>query len=424
MKKGLLFLLILVITQTQSQNYQISFTGTGASSIVDSVRVENQNKGTRLLLDGSDILSLTVSSGVGELGVGSRESGVDIYPNPMIDNCLIGFEAIESGNATIELYDIAGKRIIHFQELLIKGHHKYSLSGIGSGIYFLKIELGELKTYSAKIVSGSEYRVSGNAEIRHVEATLNVSHLENVKHLLKSNKSTKQMAYTTGDVLKLTSISGIYRTVSTITPTQDQTITFIFVACTDIDGNNYSVVQIGTQVWMGENLKVTKYRNGDAISNITDNTQWASANTGAYCVYDNNPANSAIYGNLYNWRAVSDNKKIAPVGWHVATEAEITNLRTYLGGTIFVGGKLKETGTSHWTSPNSDATNETGFTALPSGNRYQGVFVNLGVSGWWWTSSTGGTSWAYYYSMASNNAKLDLFTYDKKDGFAVRCVKD
>ena len=155
---------------------------------------------------------------------------------------------------------------------------------------------------------------------------------------------------------------------------------------TDIDGNVYKTIKIGDQLWMAENLKVTRYNNEDSIPHITDPGMWAELNSGAYSIYENDTNNVSIYGLLYNWHAVTDNRKIAPVGWHVPTDDEWKELEMYLGmsqsdaddvgwrGTD-EGGKLKETGTAHWISPNTGATNESGFTALPSGNRfYDGTF--------------------------------------------------
>ena len=136
----------------------------------------------------------------------------------------------------------------------------------------------------------------------------------------------------------------------------------------DIDGNVYNTVTIGTQVWMVENLKTTKYRNGDAIPNVTGNASWVALSTGAYCWYNNDAATyKATYGALYNWYAVGDSRNIAPSGWHVATDSEWTTLSTFLGGESIAGDKLKEIGTSHWLSPNTGATNSNGFTAFPGG---------------------------------------------------------
>ena len=132
---------------------------------------------------------------------------------------------------------------------------------------------------------------------------------------------------------------------------------------TDIDGNTYKTVTIGTQTWMAENLKVTKYNDGIAIPNVTDNTAWRELTTGALCDYGNTPSNSETYGKLYNWHAVNTGK-LCPTGWHVPSDAEWTELTDYLGGTSVAGDKLKETGSTHWSNLRTGATNETGFTAL------------------------------------------------------------
>ena len=120
---------------------------------------------------------------------------------------------------------------------------------------------------------------------------------------------------------------------------------------TDIDGNTYHYVTIGTQVWMVENLKTTKYRNGESISNVTANASWNNATSGAFCYYNNDPINKDVYGLLYNWHAVSDFRNIAPTGWHIPNDAEFNTLRTYVGGEGAAGAKLKETGFTHWNSP-------------------------------------------------------------------------
>ena len=164
---------------------------------------------------------------------------------------------------------------------------------------------------------------------------------------------------------------------------------------TDIDGNIYNSVTIGNQVWMAENLKTTKYQNGEAIPNVTDDTEWSNLVTGAYSDYNNDPSNSDTYGRLYNWYAVDDSRNICPSGWHVPNYSEWTTLENYLGGYLVAGGKLKETGTTHWSSPNTGATNETGFTALPAGGRGSnpGDFIYLGERAVWWTSKDSVTYW-------------------------------
>ena len=203
----------------------------------------------------------------------------------------------------------------------------------------------------------------------------------------------------------------------------------------DIDGNVYNTVTIGTQVWLAENLKTTKYNDGTAIPNITVDATWAAATTGAYSDYSNTPANSTIYGRLYNWYAVDNNaatkvasnggKNVCPTSWHVPTDAEWTTLTTYLGGEAVAGGKLKETGTTHWITPNTGATNETDFTALPGGYRnYNGTYLTIGYSGFWWSSTEYSTSNAWYRYVSYSNTNVYGHYDGKPYGFSVRCVRD
>ena len=198
---------------------------------------------------------------------------------------------------------------------------------------------------------------------------------------------------------------------------------------TDIEGNSYKFVKIGTQFWMAENLKTAKYNDGTVIPNITDNTQWSGLTTGAWCYYDNNVANNAKYGKLYNWYAVSKttngNKNVCPTGWHVPTDAEWNVLTDYLGGVDVAGGKLKEAGAISWKSPNTDATNTSLFTGLPGGGRnYDGYYFFIGDSGVWWSSTEYNTDDAWNRGLASDSGSADRDSYGKEIGFSVRCLRD
>jgi uncharacterized protein (TIGR02145 family) len=193
----------------------------------------------------------------------------------------------------------------------------------------------------------------------------------------------------------------------------------------DIDGNAYHTVDLGTQVWMVENLKVTHYNNGENIPNITDGEAWSNLTTGASCSYDNKVANSKVYGTIYNWFAIIDNRNVCPSGWHVPTDAEWTVLTNYLGGESIAGAKLKEKGTTHWKRPNTGATNESGFSALPGGFRnYDGIFYDRGYYGFWWSATKGKTGVAWgrgmYYFYGDVNRDYNEMT----DGFSVRCLRD
>lgn len=194
----------------------------------------------------------------------------------------------------------------------------------------------------------------------------------------------------------------------------------------DIDGNVYKTVTLGSQVWMAENLKVTHYRNGDVIPNVTDSSEWAGLTTGAYCEYDNDITNVANYGRLYNWYAVDDSRGLAPEGWHVPSDAEWQTLVDFLGGDDVAGGKMKEVDTTHWISPNIGATNESGFSALPGGYRYNyGEYNHIGTNADFWSTTESFSSDYIYFRFIRNNTP-DIFIFDvrKPYGFSIRCVKD
>ena len=428
MKKiTLLCLLVFAIAIAQAQNYLISFAGTGASTTVDSVKVENITQCTSLNLGGGDTLHLFPTAGINELNT-APENAVNIYPNPMTGACTIDFEAIAQSITTIELFDMAGKRILYGQELLLKGNHSYRLSGLGNGIYILKIE-SDKYSYMAKIVSMNTTMVV--PEIKYIE-TITSTDKKMVSNTgkrisLKNGKAIIGMQYITGDRLKLTGKSGNYSTILMLIPTQNQTDTFNFVKCTDADSNHYAVVQIGTQIWMAENLKTTKYRDGAGIPNITVDSLWQNDTTGAYCTYNNTTNTDTIntYGHLYNWFAVNNSINIAPAGWHVPTDSEWTALTDYLGGESGAGGKLKENCTTLWLSPNAGATNETGFTAFPGGMRYDDSMFNwIGTYDYWWSSSEYYPNYAWYRSMSYLNSDIYTYHYIESSGFSVRCVKD
>ena len=201
---------------------------------------------------------------------------------------------------------------------------------------------------------------------------------------------------------------------------------------TDIEGNTYQTMKIGDQCWMAENLKVTHYRNGDPIPNFTENSEWIRRTTGAYCNYDNDDENVPVYGRLYNWYAVNDSRGIAPSGWHVPSDAEWQTLVDYLGGSSVAGGKMKTTGTIEggdglWYKPNSGATNESGFSALPGGYRYggNGCFDLLGSLAYFWSSTEYSSSNAWSRSLHySYSAVYRSYYLDKSDGFLLRCVRN
>ena len=201
---------------------------------------------------------------------------------------------------------------------------------------------------------------------------------------------------------------------------------------TDIDGNFYPSIIINGQEWMQKNLAVTKYRNGDLIPTGLDNTTWQNTTSGAYAIYNNDAANNTAYGKLYNWYAVNDSRGLCPTGWHVPSDAEWSTLINYLdpnqnpsaNGTqsSVAGGKMKST--TGWISPNTGATNESGFTGLPGGYRYfSGTYANIGTHGFWWSSAELDSSLAWLRTLYYASSNIGRVSINKQYGYSVRCVR-
>jgi len=197
----------------------------------------------------------------------------------------------------------------------------------------------------------------------------------------------------------------------------------------DVDNNTYNTVQIGTQCWTQSNLKVSKYRNGDIIPTGLANTSWQTTTSGAYAIYNNDPVNDGLYGKLYNHYAVADSRGLCPTGWHVPSDAEWTTLENQLGGSSVAGGALKSTAMQPtpggWASPNTGATNSSGFTALPGGRRTSGGGFSLMTNvGDWWSSSVSSGSRAWYRGLNLNFSYVNRSDFNRTLGFSVRCCRD
>jgi uncharacterized protein (TIGR02145 family) len=201
---------------------------------------------------------------------------------------------------------------------------------------------------------------------------------------------------------------------------------------TDNCGITYPTIIIGEKEWMQKNLDVCKYRNGDPIPQVTDPTQWGKLTTGAWCYYENNTANGTIYGKLYNWYAVNDPRGLAPQGWKVPSRDNWQLLIDFLGGSSSAGFKMKETGTTHWNTPNTGATNESGFTGIPAGimsssSSQNAQFKGKGNRTVWWSSTESNDVLAYYLNLDNSSSDSYLSNSDenwKSSGFSVRCIKN
>jgi uncharacterized protein (TIGR02145 family) len=396
-----------------AQDYQISFAGTGASNTVTTVKVENLTQGKNLTLRGDQILRLKANiTDISEVVI-NQVNGIRFYPNPMYDYAFMEFDIPEKCGSQIEIFDVTGRAIIATQMILHPGRQLFKVTGLRNGVYVARINAGKF-FYSGKLISN--YISGSSAELTFQETMPQ----KMVTKMLKNASSEIEMQYNTGDRLKFTAVKDTCSTIIVDAPTQSKKLTFNLVVCTDADGNDYPVVQIGNQIWMAENLRTTKYRNGDPLPNVKDDAMWDNLKTGAYCNYDNNEYNRKEYGKLYNWHSVKDSRNIAPNGWHIPTDNEWYILTEYLGND---GGKLKDIGTELWESPNTGANNESGFSALPGGARsWDGKFDELGNYGLWWSSTVNDDWDARARSIGNDTKNIERFEADKSSGLSVRCL--
>ncbi len=197
---------------------------------------------------------------------------------------------------------------------------------------------------------------------------------------------------------------------------------------TDIDGNVYHTVIVGSQIWMHENLKVTHYRNGDPIPNVKDSIQWCSLTNGALCNYNNDTSYISTYGSLYNWYAATDSRNLCPVGWHVPSETDLTTLFNNLGNIHIAGRKLKEIGCAHWFCPNEFADDSSGLTALPGGYRDgtvgYGGYSMLTLHAGWWTSTLCDATTSWILNLNYDDGQANNYCLPLTFGFYMRCIKD
>jgi uncharacterized protein (TIGR02145 family) len=437
--KNILFVsAIFFAVQTNAQNYQITFKGTGESETINTVNVENLTKGTSLTMSGSDILSLTNATVVNFIK-NNQLSDITIYPNPATDNSIMQICPPVSGNANISVFDMTGRPITQIQSYLGNFRQDFRLSGIKNGFYIINVK-GNSYLLSGKLLGiGKSY---GTISIVRINNNIQTIDEKTSETDIKGVQVTVDMDYSDGDRLKFTGISGIFSTVMTDIPVSDKIITFNFIACKDGDNNNYPTVQIGTQVWMAENLRTTSFNDNSIIPLVANDDDWIALTTPGYCWYNNDEATyKAAYGALYNQYTVSTGN-LCPAGWHVPKDTDWTTFEDYLiangynyDGTTEINKVAKSLASSTgWTSSantgsvgNNDypaKRNATGFTALPGGLRDYMGFREAGSNGYWW-SATAQDEWTYLF----RNMRYDLPDIgggadNKEDGLSVRCLQD
>jgi uncharacterized protein (TIGR02145 family) len=353
------------------------------------------------------------------------------YPNPFNPSTVIGYELSQPCRVTIDIYNVLGRKI----KTLLDGFQTSSgrvvwnatdanNQGVPAGLYICSMKAGDVRINRKMLLIDGQ---KGNAPAAPI---IQSGFVITGSVALNKQMSDQYILQVTGDDIETYEQQNLE-----ITEDMNLDVT-VTRTITDIDGNVYQTVKIGNQWWMVKNLKVTHYRNGEALPNITDNTEWSNLTTGAYCNYNNAPDSTATWGCLYNWYSVNDTRNIAPAGWHVPTDAEWKELEMCLGMSQFEadttgwrgtdeGSKLKENGTSHWQSPNTGATNESGFSAFPSGFRYDfGEFTGLGYHTYLWSSTEIYTDRVWIRSLDYYRPNIYRDFYYMPYGFSLRLVRN
>lgn len=380
-----------------------------------------------------------------ELGIDATISNFEKYINILMqtqNDIVIAFERVIScdgdSSSSIDISVLGGEPPYTYQ--WSNGATSEDIENIGPDIYSVIVTdaYNQTKTSDDIIIPG---RMVLTSEVTHVDdlhsegsIDLTVTGGEAPYTYNWSNGSTNE------------DISGLELGVYTVTVTDinncEETTTVEIYDATpviDIDGNLYHVIKIGNQYWLKENLKVTHYRNGDAIPNVTDSTEWTNLTTGAYCEYDNNPANVDTYGRLYNWYTVDDSRNIAPEGWHVPSDDEWKALEMTLGMSQSEADNTGLRGTDQasqlagnadlWTDgdlENNAVFGSSGFAAFPGGYRYgsNGGFYYMGGYASFWSSTEGSSSYAWGRVLRCNYAYVGRYSGHEQYGFSVRLVRD
>ena len=430
---ALSFLVSLPI-KTVALNYTITFTGTGASTSIDSVIVQNLTKGTKVTVLSGNRLNLSDAPNALEQ-VSATVETIRVYPASVSGKSMVSFFARQAGVTQLNAFSLDGRKVAGISIDLQAGSNTFELS-LPKGVFVIQVT-GNEYAYTAKLLNSSG--TQGNQGIVYIGTEKPAS--SNPQKSKSSTPGITTMAYTVGDQLLYKGVSGNYSTIVTDVPIGTKITNFNFVACTDADGNNYTTVNIGTQIWMVQNLKTTKYNDGTAVPLVTDETAWYNLSTPAYCWYNNDATTyKNKYGALYNWYTVNTGK-LAPTGWHVPTDTEWTSLENYLiaNGYNYDGSNHGDyyakslSATTNWATDiytgdignDLSKNNSTGFSALPDGGRsYDGSFFNVGYYGFWWSSTESSTDTAWFRDMYYGYSYVGTYGIDKQDGFSVRCVRD
>lgn len=420
--------------------FTAEFNGTRVQ--LDSIYITNLSQGGDTMLYWPDtVLVLATDMSVGEY-VPADFFVSNAYPNPFSNISNFTVHTSDHDMVRISVYDILGRTVMQFEKFLEPGIHEFTFYPGNENMYFLAIE------------KNNQIRVLKLTCTGHNRGKCRIEHQGTSPADLQRKMLNNIHSWAPGDTLKymgFSTLTGNITGTDIISDNPTVSATYIFdlfygIRCFDEpyifdqrDSSIYRTVQIGTQCWMAENLKYLPFVNNHADFDTLTNNELPAIGVYGYNGSDVSSAkatsNYQTYGVLYNWYAVMDGaaasnsnpsgvRGLCPEGWHLPSGAELTVLVNYLDGSGVAGGKLKEACTTHWISPNEGATNESGFTALPSGYRY--YFLDLNITGLtnFWSTRNWGITQAFALGLRYNLEQASILEWTKKYGFAARCVKD
>jgi uncharacterized protein (TIGR02145 family) len=441
MKKFILILLAFVVAlPAYPQDIRVTFSAAGAATTVDSVKATNMKTNKSITLPGNENLILTPGTGIPTV-TKMVDSGI-IYPNPFSGNTTISLKIPTGQSIIMVVHDLAGQLVNQLQFTAQPGWHDFILSTGKAGIYIVSIKNVQAIT-SYKILCSTASPCGNRIIYRGLSQNPSTA---STGYDLKFDLSGYSLAYSNGDVIHFQGWSGSFSTIITDAQPISGNYVFEFASCTDPDGKNYSMVNIGRQTWMAENLAYLPQVSPSDTGSDTQKHYYVNEYEGTNIVAAKATPNYSAYGVLYNWPAAmigasssnsvpSGVQGICPSGWHLPSEAEWKILENYLGMTVAdlnktgwrysgtVGRKLKST--SGWYR-DGNGNNYSGFNAVPGGGRYfDGGFLGLDRSAYFWSSTENGSPYAYSRSLGfSADAVYRTINDYHRVGLSVRCVKD
>ncbi|MCD4683613.1 MAG: hypothetical protein K8R86_10055, partial [Bacteroidales bacterium] len=459
MKKITLFIAVFcfgLLTNVLSQKatMELTFTAENNGQYVplDSIFIENLTQGgDTMLYAPNTVLVLDYETNIGDskaLGVNTFSVSQN-FPNPFKGETKVNLYLPEKEYIKVTVRDIVGRELAQYENTLNRGNHSFAFYS-GNEKYYLFTVTGNQTSKTIKMLNAnSNYNYGEKCKIVY-------NKYEDKIVGFKSQKAINNFVFNLGDELQYTgyanTIDGIFGSdVIVDAPQTNTNYEFSIIkglrcpgtpSVTDIDGNDYNTVLIGSQCWMKENLKTTTYQHGTSIPNITYEIAWINLTTGAYVWYDNDISWKELYGALYNWYATFDYNGLCPIGWHVPTHDEWTALTDFIGGTAEphgnelkscrqvnspLGGDCNTTEHPRWNEHSTHyGTDDYGFSGLPGGFRgdLSASFNAIGISGHWWSSTEYSSSQAWFYGLNYLNGNVTGVSDYMKMGKSVRCLRD